>query len=129
MGWNAGKAAVKASMIFAIACSTPKPAAREPTTLVRPANHCAEVAERLLAAFAQLEHKPPEPKMAAAYREVVVERCTQDVWSDAAQRCILKPGTDLDACTDRHLTPEQRASFAEAAQKKLNDVGTQATTK
>ena len=109
-------------------CSTPKPAAHEPVQLARPPDRCAAVAERLLATFTQLEHKQPEPTMATAYREVVVERCRQDVWSEAAQRCILTPGTDLDACTE-HLTPEQRASFAEAAQNKLNEVGTQATTK
>jgi hypothetical protein len=96
-----------------------------PPKIERPANHCAEVAEHLLAAFAEISHHAPEPALAAAYRGVVIERCTQDVWGADAQACMLKPGTDLDACTQK-LTPEQRGSFAEAAQQKLNAAGTAA---
>ncbi len=108
-----------------VACSTPKPAA-QPAASVRPVNHCAAVADRLLAIYGELRHKAPEPAMATAYHEVVVERCTQDEWPVAAQDCIVAPNADVDACTGK-LTPEQRASFAEAAQAKLNAAGTAAT--
>ena len=121
MGWNA----CVLLAVLAACGGAPAKTADTPPPIVRPANHCAEVAERLVAAFTELTHQTPAPAMAAAYKDVVVERCTQDVWGADAQACMLKPGTDLDACT-QELTPEQRASFAEAAQAKLNAAGTAA---
>lgn len=132
MGWNAGgfgsmtfpsTAAVVLGTL--VACSSPRPVA-EPVAPVRLANHCAAVADRLLAIFSEIRHHAPAPAMAAAYREVVVERCTQDVWSVAAQDCIVAPAADVDACT-RLLAPEQAGSFAEAVQARLNAAGAAST--
>jgi hypothetical protein len=108
-----------------VACSTPKPAPA-PVAPPRPPNHCAAGADRQLAMYGELRHPAPQPALATAYHEVVVERCTQDVWPIAAQDCIVAPKADVDACTAL-LAPEQRASFAEAAQARLNAAGTAAT--
>ena len=117
--------AARVLVIALVACSSPRPIA-EPVAPVRPSNHCAAVADRLLAIYGELRHHAAEPAMATAYHDVVVERCTQDVWPLAVQDCLVARGADVDACT-RLLTPEQRASFAEAAQAKLNAVGAAAT--
>lgn len=62
--------------------------------------------------------QPPPDKLAAAFREVVVERCTQDVWPAKATDCMIVANADLDACTAL-LTPQQQQSFQADAQKKL----------
>lgn len=122
---NDWRAIATSLAVALVACSTPRPVA-PPSAPVRPPNHCAAVADRLLAIYGELRHTAPDPTMATTYRDVVVERCTQDVWPAAAQDCIVAPRADVDACTQL-LTPEQRASFAEAAQRKLNAAGTAAT--
>lgn len=79
---------------------------------------CGRVAEALLGQFTVRNGQPPPDKLATAFRDLVVERCTQDVWSPQATDCMVAPNADLDACT-AILTPQQQQTFQDDARKKL----------
>ncbi|MCX5742462.1 MAG: hypothetical protein NT062_08200 [Proteobacteria bacterium] len=111
---------IRTTLVVAVlaGCSKPPPASprASPET-----SQCAPVADALLAAYVKLKHATPTDELARPFRELVVERCTQDVWSAEAQRCMLDATADLDRCTTL-LTAPQQQTFQDQARATLSKI-------